>query len=401
MSAAGSVTVAGATALAATAAGFCALALAMGIGRFAYTPMLPPMLEESGLSLSAAGLIASANFLGYLIGALLATRAAFARRRIAWLRIGMVLSVLTTAAMALDVGAAGWGAVRLLSGIASAFVLVFSSTIVLELGAREGRPMLGTLLFAGVGVGIALSALLVFVGRDAGWGAAPLWWSLAALSALLAIAPWRHLTLPAAPPRSGADAPHPARDRRALVQLVVAYGCLGLGYVITATFIVVMARELPDARLMEFWAWMVVGLAGAPSNWLWARVAVRVGAYPAMVAGYVLQAIGVLLVAFGQGPATLLLGAALLGSTLMAITALGLTAARVLAPQQPERAIAHMTVAFSVGQIVGPALGGWLAERTGSFASPSWMAAAVLLTGAALTAMAARTRVQPTGATAY
>jgi len=75
--------------------------------------------------------------------------------------------------------------------------------------------------------------------------------------------------------------------------------------------------------------------------------------------------------------------------------------ARVLAPQQRDPASAHMTVAFSVGQIVGPALGGWLAERTGSFASPSWMAAAVLLTGAALTAMAARTRVQPTGATAY
>jgi predicted MFS family arabinose efflux permease len=395
------VSAAGTTGLVATAAGFCAMALAMGIGRFAYTPMLPPMLEESGLSLSAAGLVASANFLGYLIGALLATRAAFARRRIGWLRAGLVLSVLTTAAMALDAGAAGWSAVRLLAGIASAFVLVFSSTIVFEFAAREGRPMLGTLLFAGVGGGIALSALLVFVGRNAGWSAAPLWWSLAGLSALLAIAPWQHLTLPAAPPRPGADAPRPSRDRRALAQLVAAYGCFGLGYVITATFIVVMARQLPDARLMEFWAWMVVGLAGAPSNWLWAKAALRVGVYPAIVAGYVLEAIGVLLVAFGQGPATLLLGAALLGSTLMAITALGLSAARELAPQQPERTIARMTVAFSVGQIVGPALGGWLAERTGSFASPSWMAAAALLAGAALTAMAGRTRVRPSDTTAH
>ena len=379
------------TGLGVASAGACALAMAMGIGRFAYTPMLPPMLEESGIGLSAAGLIASANFLGYLVGALLATHAAFARRRVAWLRIGLAASAFTTAAMALDVGAGGWAAVRLASGIASAFVLVFTSAVVFEVIAREGRPMLGSLLYAGVGVGIAASALLVYVGLEAGASAALLWWLLAGLSVLLAIAPWRSLDRPpgvVTPPH--ADPGRSAAQRRALSRLVWSYGCLGFGYVITATFLVVMVRRLPDARALEFWTWAVVGLAGAPSNWLWAKVAARTGSYAAIVAAFALEAIGVALAAAGQGPAALLVGAALLGGTFMAITALGLATARELAPDRPDQTIARMTVAFSLGQIAGPAMGGWLAERSGSFAAPSWLAAAVLLVGAALAAAAAR-----------
>ena len=215
--------------LAAAGAGACALALAMGIGRFAYTPMLPAMLEEASLGLSAAGLVASANFLGYLIGALLATRAVFARRRTTWLRTGLALSALTTAAMALDIGPSGWASVRLASGVASAFVLVFTSGIVFEIAAREGRPMLGSLLYAGVGVGIAASALLVFAGREAGWSAARLWWALAGLSSLLALAPWRVLDLPsdtARPP------PHADAARR---------GAIGVGEV-------ARARDEPPVR---------------------------------------------------------------------------------------------------------------------------------------------------------
>lgn len=378
-------------ALAATLAGSAALVLAMGIGRFAYTPMLAPMLEESTLSLSGAGLVASSNFLGYLLGALLATRAWLAHRRVLWMRIGFVLSVLTTAAMAFDAGTLGWSLVRLLAGVASAFVLVFVSGVVLELAAREQRPMLGGMLYAGPGLGIALSALVVFTGRKAALDAAELWLLFALFSAALTLVSWRALDLPA----SGAKVlreEHGDRrgDRRALDRLVWSYGCLGFGYVITATFLVVMARRLPDAPMLEFWGWMIVGLAGAPSNWLWAVVASRIGPYHAIVSAFVLEALGVALVALGQGPLAVLVGAALLGGTFLAISALGLASARALAPDRPDQTIARMTVAFSVGQIVGPALGGWLAERTGSFVAPSWMAAAVLLIGAALTASAAR-----------
>ncbi|MCO5101570.1 MAG: YbfB/YjiJ family MFS transporter [Burkholderiaceae bacterium] len=375
-------------------AGFLALALAMGVGRFAYTPMLPPMLDGSSLSLAGAGLVASANFAGYLAGALLATRSFIARRRVFWLRVGIVALVVTTAAMAIDAGPWAWSFVRFVAGVASAFVLVFASAVVFASAAREGRPMLGALLYAGVGFGIVASTVLIDFGRDAGWGFAPLWSSLAALALLLAIAPWRELDAPpssAMPGTAARDERSASADRRALDRLVASYGCLGFGYVITATFVVVMARALPDARTAEFWTWTIVGIAGAPSNWFWARVAQRVGVYRAIVAAFVLEAIGVALVAIGQQAIALYVGAALLGGTFMAITALGLAQARSLAPDRPDETIARMTVAFSIGQIVGPAIGGWMAERSGSFVAPSWIAAAVLVVGAALAAAAGRT----------
>jgi len=375
-------------------AGFLALALAMGVGRFAYTPMLPPMLDGSSLSLAGAGFVASANFAGYLAGALLATRSFIARRRVFWLRVGLVAIVVTTAAMAIDAGAWTWAVVRFVAGVASAFVLVFASAVVFASAAREGRPMLGALLYSGVGFGIVTSTMLIDSGRDAGWGFAPLWSTLAALALVFAIAPWRELDAPPSPPPAGAApiAAQASADRRALSRLVWSYGCLGFGYVITATFIVVMARGLPDASTAEFWTWMIVGIAGAPSNWFWMRVAQRVGVYPAIVAAFVLEAIGVALVAIGQQAIALYVGAALLGGTFMAITALGLAQARSLAPDRPDETIARMTVAFSIGQIVGPAIGGWMAERSGSFVAPSWIAVGVLVVGAALAAAASAAR---------
>ncbi|WP_187272186.1 YbfB/YjiJ family MFS transporter [Zeimonas arvi] len=373
-------------------AGACALALAMAIGRFAYTPMLPPMLESGGLTLAGAGIVASSNFAGYLAGALLATRTFFAADRVLWLRAGIVLSVASTAAMALEAGTAGWAALRFVAGAASAFVLVYTSGMIFEVAARHARPMLGSLVYSGVGVGIALTALVVFAGRGAGLDAPSLWLAMGAIAAALALAPWRSLTL-AAPGRHGGDgsaAAPPPGAATALRRLIVAYACLGFGYVITATFIVVMVRRLPNAPAWEFWAWMTVGLAGAPSNWLWARLAGRIGPYRAIVAAFLLEAIGVALAALGSGPIAILAGAALLGGTFLAITALGLSAARTLVADKPDQTIARMTVAFSLGQIAGPALGGWLAERSGSFVSASWLAVATLLVGAALTASAGR-----------
>lgn len=371
-------------------AGFFALALAMGVGRFAYTPMLPPMLDQSSLSLSGAGFVASANFAGYLFGALLATRSYVARRRVLWLRVGLAATVLTTAAMAIDAGAWSWAFIRFVAGAASAFVLVFASAVVFAAAAREGRPMLGALLYAGVGLGIVTSTMLIDFGRDAGWSFSLLWISLAGLALLFALAPWRELDAPPPPP---APAPSPSSAgtsmrRRELDRLVWSYGCLGFGYVITATFVVVIARSLPDARSVEFWTWMIVGIVGSPSNWFWTRIAQRIGVYRAIVVAFVLEAIGVALVAVGQHAIALYVGAALLGGTFMAITALGLAQARSLAPDRPDETIARMTVAFSTGQIIGPAIAGWMADRSGSFVAPSWIAAAVLLVGAGLAAAA-------------
>ncbi|KAA3626588.1 MAG: YbfB/YjiJ family MFS transporter, partial [Proteobacteria bacterium] len=141
--------------------GLSALAVAMGVGRFLYTPLLPMMEAGLGLSKSQAGLLASSNFLGYLVGALLAASPLVPGSRRAWMLGGLALSAATTAAMGVADGMTTFLALRFAGGVASAFVLVFCSALVVHRLASNGCAAYTPLHFAGVGTGIALSAVLV------------------------------------------------------------------------------------------------------------------------------------------------------------------------------------------------------------------------------------------------
>jgi len=392
-------------------AGLCALTLAMGVGRFAYTPVLPLMQTDLALSIAVAGYIASANFAGYLAGALMAIWIPASLRRTAYVS-AILISVATTLLMTLLHAPILIALVRLLSGIASAFVLVHGSAIVLDRLARERRAGLSSLLYAGVGTGIALSALLVALMSYLQADSFTHWLALGLACALLAPAaltlrdepaplssrsPGRATSLPATAQTATAS---DVKSDRALRWLVLAYGCLGFGYVITATFLVVIMRGNPDWQAYEMLVWLLVGLAAAPSNLLWMRIAARMGPWRTMTLAYLLEAIGVAAVVTGNSLSMILLGALLLGGTFMGITALGLTTARSLSQRASGPVIARMTAAFGLGQIVGPAFGGWLAEQSGGFAWPSAFAALALLGAAAIVWICGRSLGSPASAKA-
>ena len=431
----------------ATVAGMAALALGMGIGRFAYTPLLPALIADAGLSIEAAGDIAAANFAGYLIGAIAATRVPPAWRRIAF-ATAIAASILTTLLMAGLRAPVALGLTRAVAGVASAFVLVQGSSIILDVLARCRRPELFAWLYAGVGAGIALTAVIVEGMSRAHASGSATWIALGGASLLLAVpalrlrlpddverapapviasgpaasdpaAPGPAAAVPAAADRSGpaavpashrsgpdaaasatdpsgpaavSDVPQARARARALRLLTLAYGGLGFGYVITATFLVVIVRSRPDWKAWEMAVWFVVGAAAAPSNLLWLWVARRVGAWNAMTGAFLMQAIGVMAAVAGAHLAWVFVGAAFLGGTIVAITAMGLSSARELATGDSNRVLGTMTAAFGIGQIAGPAAGGRLAEATGSFMAPSVMAAVVLVASAVLTTLAARAR---------
>ena len=383
------------------AAGACALVSAMAVGRFAYTPLLPYLQRDIGLSIGAAGYVASANFLGYLVGALLAMRVGGERRN-GWYVSALALSVATTLAMAFAVSPWAMATVRALAGMASAFVLIQGSAIALDALARLGRPGLFTLLYAGVGIGIAASALLVEGLGRAGADGRTLWLAFALLATATALPALALRDAPCAGSRATPAPPSPLVDPagvRSLRWLTAAYGSLGFGYVITMTFVVVIVRGRADWRPYEMLVWTCVGLAGAPSNWLWGLAARRFGAWRAMSAAFVLEAAGVLAAVSESHLAVVMIGGALVGGTFLGITALGLATGRLLARGDSGRAMARMTAAFGLGQILGPAAGGWIAERTGSFAGPSLLAAAILAAAALMVERSRRLRpADPAGA---
>jgi predicted MFS family arabinose efflux permease len=371
--------------------GLVAMAVGIGIGRFVYTPILPPMLAALGLSKSTAGLIASANFAGYLAGALGATRAALPGSRRTWLLGALLASAMTTAAMGLTTSLAGFLVLRFLGGVVSALALILASALVLDRLAEAGRPGLMALHFAGVGIGIAVSAILVatLLADGAGWAA--MWQTSGAVSLLGALAVAALVpagTDPAPAPRASQGAVHDPRLRR----ITLAYGLFGFGYVITATFLVAIVRATPAIRALEPVIWIVVGLAAAPSVLLWSRLAQRIGIPTAFAIAALFEAVGVVASVVWPSAIGICLAALLVGGTFMGLTVLGLVRGRELArgdcaqgqtaARDPRRVMAAMTGAFGMGQIIGPTLAGVLSDALGGFAVPSMIAAAALVVAA-------------------
>ncbi|MER8584038.1 YbfB/YjiJ family MFS transporter [Mesorhizobium sp. M1338] len=376
------------TALRFTFAGMVAMAVAMGIGRFVYTPILPGMMQELHLSPADAGWIASANYLGYLLGALAAAGGwAHGRERLLML-VGLGASAVLAELMGLTDMMAAFLVVRFLAGLASAFVMVFMASIVFSHIAAAGRGDLQAWHFAGVGLGIAISAAMmaVLVTEHAGWAAGWLWSAAISACGFVLVA----LMVDEGPLTNGEVAREPAlRMDRSLIKVIIAYGLFGFGYVVTATFLVAIVRQGGGSRVFETMVWMVAGLAGFPSTWLWQKIAARTGLYAAYALACIIEVVGVTAsVAIGgrTGP---LLGGVLLGGTFIAITAFGLQAARQLAPRAPRRIFALMTAAFGVGQIIGPIAAGLLAQMSGDFFLASIAAAIMLVVSGGLTWSAA------------
>ncbi len=356
--------------------GLAALSAAMGIGRFAYTPILPYMLEAGVLDKSEAGWAASANFFGYLVGSIIASMRILPGGLRRWFLISLFISAMSTASMGLTDDVIAFLGLRFVGGVASAFVLVLASALVIERLVIAGRQNLVPLYFAGVGIGISISALLPWLlnGAAAGW---PVLWlagggySLAAFFVAMRLVPRRGerpVPLPA-----GKAGVNPG-----LIRLILAYGLLGFGYVITATFIATIARITPSLADWETTIWLVAGLAGIPSVAIWFEVAKRIGYRQAYTAAGIAQGAGVALSVLSTDPAMLILSAALLGGTVSAMTAMGLVAARQLTGGDQRRIIAWMTISFSIGQMIGPAFAGHVFESTGSLVLPSLAAAGAL-----------------------
>ena len=377
-------------------AGLAALVVAIGIGRFLYTPLLPAMQAagtihpSSALSNATAGAIASTNYLGYLMGALTAgmipLRSGRDRRR--WVGVALWLGVCATLAMGVASSLPAWFVLRGVSGLASGWAFVWVAALLMDWMPEAGHPNGNGWLFAGVGVGIALTGLvtpgLVALG---GWRAG--WWGMGLLA--VPIVWWAMKGLPLVD-RMPAAVPATAPGRPASFAfwgLVVAYALEGLGYVVMATFITAFFTRATSAAAADA-SWVLVGLAATPSVALWGHAARRWGVQRAVYAVYVIEGVGVLLPVFVGGLPAAGVASVLFGGTFLGVMGLILILGRAASPQNGARTVAQLTVAFGVGQLVGPAAAGWLTDRTHAFQPALLLSALVLLAAPAVLWIARR-----------
>ncbi|MEU1513860.1 YbfB/YjiJ family MFS transporter [Streptomyces sp. NPDC005811] len=332
------------------AQGAAAPAAGMGIGRFVHTPILPLMHTQAGLSAGLGASLATANFAGYLAGALAAIAIPAIVGSAAVLRSCLVALVVTLALMPVTHDGTSWIVLRLGAGAASALIFVIAGSAVLGRLRAHGHHLTGW-AFGGVGAGIALSGLAVLaVQTAASWRAA--WWICAVLASALTALAWP-LTPEPAPRRGrdGAPAERP-RTRRWFLALLASYTFEGIGYIIAGTFLVAAVRQSAEGWIGSG-VWIVVGLAALPSCALWGGLARRWSRPVLLLGSLTLQAVGIALPALHGGSTPALVSALLFGATFMGVST---TALAIGTHLQVPRAVALLTAGYGAGQILGPLL---------------------------------------------
>jgi predicted MFS family arabinose efflux permease len=363
--------------------GLTTLAVAMGVGRFAFTPILPMMQEDAGLTVAEGGWLAAANYLGYLVGALSAVVVRVPTT--AAIRHGLIVICLTTLGMGFSHHFVLWVALRAVAGVASAWVLISISSWCLERLAPLRRPLLTGAVFAGVGLGIMAAGLSCLAVMYTQAGSARAWVSLGMLSLAVTAVIWRRVGSED-DAASVVKGPAPRRRHRWDAEsaiLVVCYGAFGFGYIIPATFVPAMAHEAIRDPWIFGWAWPVFGAAAAASTFV-AALASRAGGNRRLwMLGHLVMACAVALPVLVSGMSGIILAAVGVGGTFMVNTMAGMQEARQVAGPQATGLMAAMTSAFAVGQIGGPLFVSYVAASDG-FRHALLVASALLAASALL-----------------
>jgi len=336
-------------------AAMISLAVAMGVGRFAFTPLFPLMVRDGVLDAESGALLAASNYLGYLVGALVAARLTMAPGRL--LAMGLAATVIVTAAVGWSSTVPAWALLRFIAGVLSAWTLIATSAWGLAWLAHLGRPHLAGAIFSGVGLGIAAAGAFCLVSARFDTFALTLWLELAALAALAVLLPlavsWR---LPAPPAAAAApsSSPSPRASSSGTRGLVACYALFGFGYILPATYLPALARHFVDDPQVFGLAWPLFGSAAAVSTVLVASGLKHANRVRVWSTCHLVMALGVLLPVVWPTLGAIVASSVLVGGTFMVITMVGMQEARNRASANATLVLGRMTAGFAFGQLMGP-----------------------------------------------
>ena len=367
-------------------AGIFSLVLVMGVARFSYTPLLPLMQQQAGLGVAEAGWLAAINYLGYLSGAVLASLIGDVVLKDRLYRLGMIVAVLTTTMMGMTTNAWIWAVSRYFAGLSTAAGMLFGTGLILNwLIRHDYRSELG-IHFSGVGLGIAGSAAAVMLMNrwQLDWRAQ--WYAFAAFGCVLLMPALGWLPAPdrSAVTHSGQAMRDSPPSPVFLRIFMAAYFCAGVGYVVSATFIVAIVDHLPGFGGQGTLVFLFLGLGAAPASAAWDFVARRTGELNALLLAAMLQIAGILLPVLGNGLFTALCGAVLFGASVIGMVSLVLTIAGRYYPTRPAKMMGKMTLSYGIAQVIGPAVTGSMGLRLGGYQAGLYLAAGVMVVGVLL-----------------
>src|SRR5258706_1068228 len=356
----------------------------LGIGRFAYSLVLPDMRDALGWSYSAAGFMNTVNAAGYLAGALMAARLIKRFGLAAAVRWGTMACLVSLALCAISGNFVILSFARLLAGLGAASGFIAGAALAARIAQTrpERADLLLSLSYAGPGLGILSSGLIApFVLQAFGPGSWWIvWWAMTTLSVLMTI------PLLLGPIDKGAGIADVAPAKFAILPVSIylaGYFLFGAGYIAYMTFMIAYVRDAGGGAAAQSAFWCLIGLSAFVTPWVWRRELAlnRGGVSTAIILG--VNAIGAALPLFGHSVAWLAASALVFGVSFFAIV--GSTTAFVRFNYPPAAwptAIAAMTIAFGVGQTLGPTATGAITDALGSLSYALNAGAAMLALGA-------------------
>ncbi|MFT7007435.1 MAG: putative MFS family arabinose efflux permease [Colwellia sp.] len=362
-------------------AGICSLIVTVGVARFSYSLLLPIMQDSAGLTELDGGWLATINFMGYMSGVLIAASLHNLNYKYNLHRLYLILSIVTSAAMAMTTDIFIWAVLRFIAGVCASGGLIIASGLILKwLVKNNHRAELG-IHFTGAGLSIIVTSLLVEVmlTMSANWQQQ--WLALAVMAVIVTIPAWLWMPHPSADSQSGVIAKDNPPGKAFTSLMMLAYFCAGYGYVVSSTFIVDIVEGVEGLQGQGGFAFLLVGLAATPAALAWDRIARSVGYLKALLAAYILQAVGIVLPAINDTLPVVILSALLFGGTFIACVSLVLTMAGKFYPSNPAKFMGTMTLAYGAAQIIAPVSTGYLAEAFGNYNIGLYLSAAIMMIG--------------------
>ena len=362
--------------------GIAALTIAVGIGRFSYTPILPYMISELNLTTTEAGLIASSNYLGYLLGSLIPIFPQFPKNIRSIFIYSIFISIISLFAMGLTNTFEIFILIRFIHGVFSAFVLILGTSLIVSHVQKKGKIFLGTAHFSGVGLGMALSAIVVSYLGFLNFKWDELWFSIGILAIILSFQIIKFTPIQKAEVKYNLKSKHKTNLGFSLI--TISYGLYGFGYVAFGTFISTMSRLTPGLEKTEPFVWFVVGITGIPSVFFWNWFGSKIGNDIGLFLANLILGLGVLFSVLINNEFGIFLSCILFGISFVPITSMCLLEGQKRFSGSFIVSTAILTFSFSIGQMIGPYLSGLLTDYYGSFFFSMIISGIVLIFGSLL-----------------
>ena len=362
--------------------GIAALTIAVGIGRFSYTPILPYMISELNLTTTEAGLIASSNYLGYLLGSLIPIFPQFPKNIRSIFIYSIFISIISLFAMGLTNTFEVFILIRFIHGIFSAFVLILGTSLIVSHVQKKGKIFLGTAHFSGVGLGMALSAIVVSYLGFLNFKWDELWFSIGILAIILSFQIIKFTPIQKAEVKYNLKSKHKTSLGFSLI--TISYGLYGFGYVAFGTFISTMSRLTPGLEKTEPYVWFVVGVTGIPSVFFWNWFGSKIGNDIGLFLANLILGLGVLFSVLINNEFGIFISCILFGLSFVPITSMCLLEGQKRFSGSFIVSTAILTFSFSIGQMIGPYLSGLLTDYYGSFFFSMIISGIVLIFGSLL-----------------